>query len=251
MQENLNKKSLGENDKITNKIFPFHVFIINLNRKEARYIYVKKQLDGAGIKNYRRISAIDGFNFSDDKLLEIGLTKELINRRGIAGCAASHIKLWKHIVEYKLGWTLILEDDAHFHPKFLELFYKYWEHVPLEQAKIIYLGYCTDSFIEQTPEIIIEKSVMCNQGYILSWVGAQYLLDNILPVSQPIDIAIKTHFDEKGGSYIFNGNAVVNGIRPNDYKETNSRKCMFNGIIYQNHEEQGSTIHSIETIFEH
>jgi len=228
--------------------FPFPIYIINLDRKPERFKYVKDQLDNMGITNYHRVSAIDGFNTEREELIKFGLTYELTERRGIAGCAASHINMWNMIVKEKMGWTLILEDDAHFHPDFIKLFNKYWSHVP-KDAKIVFPGFCTDSSTEQTSKIIIAKEVMCLQGYMISWEGARYLLDKLLPVSEPIDIAIVNNFRNNKGSYIFNGNVTINGIRPNDYKEANGNRCMFNGIIYQNHEEQGSTIHQQETIF--
>jgi GR25 family glycosyltransferase involved in LPS biosynthesis len=228
--------------------FPFPTFIINLDRKPERFIYVKDQLDKMGITGYQRISGVDGFQLTRDELVKYGSTYELTERRGIAGCAASHIKVWRYIAEKKLGWCLILEDDAHFHPKFLELFRKYWTSVP-KSARIIFPGYCVGEEVERAPKLIIERGVMCLQGYMLSWEGAQHLIDNVIPINDPIDIVIDNYFKKKGGSFIFNGNAIVNGIRPNDYKEANGRRCMFNGIIYQNHEEQGSTIHSPETVF--
>ena len=100
--------------------FPYPVFILNLNRKPERYIYVKNQLDKMGIKNYRRVSAIDGFNTPLEKFRDFGIDPKLTEHKGIAGCAATHVAVWKHIAENKYGWSLILEDDAHFHPNFMQ-----------------------------------------------------------------------------------------------------------------------------------
>lgn len=230
------------------KPFPFNVFILNLDRKPERYKYVKGQLNKLGIKKYKRISATDGFNRSSSSLTKYGLTYNFSTRKGLAGCAASHIKLWKYIAKYKLNWTLILEDDAHLHPNFVELFDHYWKEVP-NDAKIVFPGFCTDETTEQSSQLVIKKSVMCLQGYLINHHGAKYLLDNIFPIDDPIDICIDKLFQNNPGSYIFNGNVTINGIRPNDYKESNGRRCMFNGIIYQNHEEAGSTIHQINTVF--
>jgi glycosyl transferase family 25 len=229
--------------------FPFPILIVNLDRKPERFTYVKEQLDNMGLTGYQRISGTDGFFMSREELAELGTTYELTEHKGLAGCAASHIRAWRHIVENKMGWTLILEDDAHFHPQFLKLFSKYWNNVPVD-AKIVFPGFCADVSVERShSNLVIQKQVMCLQGYILSSEGAQYLLNNILPINEPIDIVIDRHFKNRRGSYIFNGNVTVDGIRPNDYKEANGRRCMFNGIIYQNHEEQGSTIHNVETVF--
>lgn len=234
--------------KIPTPLSSLPIVIINLDRKPERYRYVSEQLDSLGLNNYRRISAVDGFQISDDEFRQFGLTDELIKRRGIAGCAASHVKVWRHIVENKLEQCLVLEDDAHFHPEFMKLFHQYRSQVP-NDYKIMYPGYCTDENDLPANKAVVQKSVLCTQSYIVSWQGAQYLLDNLLPIADPIDIAIDNHFKHHSGSYIFNGNVTIDGIRPNDYKEANGRRCMFNGIIYQNHEEQGSTIHQYDTVY--
>lgn len=226
--------------------FNFPIFVINLDRKPERYEYVKNQLDNLGLTKYERISAVDGFQITREELASYGLNYDFTERRGLAGCAASHIKVWRHIADKKLDWCLILEDDAHFHPEFLQLFPQYWNQVP-KDAKIVFPGYCTDE--NGLSSLVVQKSVLCTQAYMISWREAQYLLDHLLPVGNPIDIVIDGHFKNHPGSYIFNGNTTVNGIRPNDYKEAHGRRCMFNGIIYQNHEEQGSTIHQYNTVY--
>lgn len=227
--------------------FPFPIYIINLDRKPERYEYVRNQLDNLDLNNYQRWLATDGFRTSDDEMLTFGVTLKLIERRGIAGCAASHIRLWRHLVEHKLGWTLILEDDVHFHPEFKSLFSEYWNHIP-NNAKMIFPGYCCGGNYK-SHDLIVETHVMCTHAYMISHVGAQYLLDKLLPISHPIDIIISDHFRDARGCYVVNGNSVINGTRPNDYKDKNGERCMFDGIIYQNQEDQGSTIHGEQTVF--
>jgi GR25 family glycosyltransferase involved in LPS biosynthesis len=236
-------------DSIEENTMPFPIFIINLDRKHERYEYVRNQLDNMGLTNYTRMSGVDGFKIDPNEMITLGVSPKLIEKgKGLAGCASSHIRMWRHIAENKLGWTLILEDDAHFHPDFVRLFSKYWNQVP-NDAKIIFPGYCGSDKLERSRTRVLSNSVMCLQGYMINWQGAQFLLDKLTPVDQPIDIAIADYFKHRDGSYIFNGNAIIDGVCPNDYKKSNGRKCMFNGIIYQNHEEQGSTIHKEETVY--
>lgn len=90
---------------------------------------------------------------------------------------------------------------------------------------------------------------MCLHGYMLNGEGAKFLLNNLPKMTEPIDIIITEYFRNKPGSMMFNGTSNMNGIKPNDYKNSKGRCCMFNGIIYQNHEEQGSTIHTENTVF--
>ena len=217
------------------------IYIINMNNKPERYKYVSEQLDNMKLSNYKRWVATDGFTADPKEMMKDGIMKSLINEgMGIAGCASSHIKLWKHIAKHKLGWTLILEDDVHFHPKFQSLFIKYWKNVPID-AKIVYVGHCYASCKNSTKKVI-KNYVMCNHGYMINHESAQYLIDNLLPMGNPIDRVIYDHFSKNDGSFIFNGSTNIDGICPDEYKMSNCNICSFEGIIYQNREKYKSTI---------
>lgn len=226
------------------------IFVVNLDRKPERYVYVSDQLDKAGLTGYQRWSAVDGFNTESDIMISHGVTPNLCERKGLAGCASSHINLWRYIVEKKIEWSLILEDDVHFHPQFQQLFPSYCGKVP-KDAKIVYLGYCGINQEELGGDPVVKHKAMCTHAYLISEAGAEDLLNNILPVDNPIDIELSEYFYkiQLEGCYVFNGNTFIEGIRPHDYKESNGRRCNFDGIIYQNQEELGSTIHKIETVY--
>lgn len=240
-------QNVQQMDPIPENTFSFPVHIINLDRNPERYEYVTKQLDTLGITDYSRISAMDGFKADPQEMIKLGIDTEFVHKeRGAAGCAASHVKTWRQIADNKSGWTLILEDDAHFHPDFVKLFSKYWNKVPRD-ASIIYPGYSCDNINETLP-LIVSESVLCTHAYIINWQGAERLLNNI-PKKTGIDIEIANYFRHKTGSYIFNGTSIVEGIRPYDYKEANGRKCTFNGIIYQNQQDYGNTTKAEHTTF--
>ena len=222
------------------------IFIVSLDRKPERYKYVTCQLDLMRMTNYQKWSATDGFKIDTKKIISDGITQKLIERGNKAevGCASSHIKLWKHIVAKKLDWTLILEDDAHFHPQFISIFNKYWELVPID-AKIIFPGHggqCYTNFQKNRSRLVYQNHTVCLHAYIINWESAQYLLDNLLPMDKIVDVAIYDHFSNHYGSFVFNGNAKVNGIRPDEYKLLRGKKCECDGIIYQNQEEYISTL---------
>lgn len=234
-------------EPIETNTFPFPTFVINLDRKPERYQYTKEQLDQLGIKNYQRWSAVDGFKVSDEEMLKDKISPHLIKcGRGLAGCAASHLRLWKHIANNKLGWSLILEDDVHFHPEFMKLFHQYWKKVPV-LTKVLFVGYWDAPLLSQ--QMVTKQSVLCLHGYMINHESAQYLLDNLPMMDKPIDIVVQEHFWNKSGSYTFNSRININGIIPNDYKRNNGDKCMFNGIIYQNRQEYGRTIYHENTTF--
>ena len=238
-EDNLSK-STEYMELIDDDSFPFKTFIISIDSTPERYEYVAGQLRMLNIDNYEKWPGVDGSKISAGAMIKEGVNRHLAqNAKGGAGCALSHIRLWRHILSEKLGWTLILEDDAYFHPQFLQLFPHYWNRVP-KDAKIVYLGYCGD-YIGR--DIVDTGGVICAHAYMISWEGAQYLLNNVTPMRNTLDGSLCDHFKHRAGSYIFNGDAVVNGIRPHDHE--NIRGSQHGGIIYQNQGEFPSMIVSI------
>jgi len=241
---NINNESIETMDQVNLKTIP--IFIVSLDRKPERYEYVATQLDSMGMKNYKKWSATDGYNTDIKEIIADGITEKLIEKGNKAevGCASSHVRLWKYIATKKLGWTLILEDDAHFHPEFISLFHKYWKRVPID-AKIIFPGHggqCMTIFQKNRSSLVIQNYTLCLHAYMINWESAQYLLDELVPMDKIVDVAIYDHFADHYGSFIFNGNAKVNEIRPDDYKLSKGKKCECDGIIYQNQEEYISTL---------
>ncbi|MCJ7637898.1 MAG: glycosyltransferase family 25 protein, partial [Nitrososphaeraceae archaeon] len=93
--------------------FPFSTYIINMDKDTERYKYVTQQLEALGIKNYHRWKGFVGKDLTIDELNDMNISSNL--GTGARGCAYSHMKLWQYILDNKLDWTLILEDDVHFH----------------------------------------------------------------------------------------------------------------------------------------
>ena len=151
--------------------------------------------------------------------------------------------LWRHIRDNQLPWCLILEDDVHFHPDFIPLFREYWQHVP-QEAKIIFPGHCGAWALHGRSMPVTPVTPFCTHGYLLSHEGAQLLLENILPVDDAIDLAMRKVWRKRPAleAVIFNGKASLAGIRPHDYKQANKNFCIFEGIIYQNRKEYSSTL---------
>lgn len=232
---------------IPHGIFPFSVFIINLDRSPERYEYITKQLNRIGITSYERFRAIDGAKMTKEELKELNLS-DLIQKKAELGCAASHLKIWKKIVEEKRDWTLILEDDVEFHPDFINLFNRYWEHVP-KDATIIYPGYWIfEDFLYTSDDLIQETGVVCLHAYMINYEGAKYFLDNINTLYFPIDVMLFNNFkfskiaslSDRKKSYVFNGYAKIDNIIPNDFRTQNN--LLGHGIVYQNRNIFKSTI---------
>jgi GR25 family glycosyltransferase involved in LPS biosynthesis len=88
-----------------------HVYCINLERRHDRRVAVTKEFKKAGVENVQFWRATDGRLEAPDG---IRLTKPEY------GCADSHIRLWRDIVENNYETVLVFEDDVQILPGFNE-----------------------------------------------------------------------------------------------------------------------------------
>ena len=150
----------------------------------------------------------------------------------------SHRRLWQHIVRKKLDWCLILEETAHLHPQFVQLFPHYWNYTPPE-AIIVYPSHTdphtpTSSHTSNSAPVlnkVIPQATPTSHAYLINHVSAQYLLDHIDPNSQnPLDQCIYDHFSTHPGSYVFNDQIMIGGLKPENYRLRH--QFTHRGIIY-------------------
>lgn len=111
--------------------------------------------------------------------------------------AQSHLNLWKRIVEQKISYALILEDDVSFHKKFADYSNRVWQELPrlgqnCSRFDLLYLGYVVsygaiESQIYSQSLFKPIRNIWSTMGYVLSFEGAQKLLDE-LPICGPVDL---------------------------------------------------------------
>ena len=94
------------------------IFFINLRKRIDRLKFIKRQL------KFHKLKGSKFFGVEADLIEKkvINKYKMYLSPSGIAGCLA-HKKIWKHIVNNKVNYALILEDDA-FLSKKIKLFIK-------------------------------------------------------------------------------------------------------------------------------
>ncbi len=92
------------------------IFVINLARSTKRLIQTTERLSAVNL-TFKRIDAIDGNNLTDkQKYLHYNpqLNKQKYHyalSNGQIGCYLSHRKAWQKIVDEKLKYAIVLEDD--------------------------------------------------------------------------------------------------------------------------------------------
>lgn len=173
-----NEEQFGPNSKDN----PDHVIkVINLNSRSDRWSAFTELND----KSYSRYEAVNGYELQSTRWLEQMFNDNDYNyRRGMIGCALSHIGLWIECVQSNKMYV-ILEDDIiltdYFEDKLCDL---------VDRTKdIVFLGHHirdSSSLRESTLFPILERcenaqkslafSLGGTGGYIISPVGAEKML---------------------------------------------------------------------------
>ena len=119
----------------------YKTFLINLDRSPQRLADAKKQLDALDM-SFERVSAADGSQLTPEE--RACFDKNTAQKRyhydltwGEVGCYLSHLKCWQKIVDEKLDYAIILEDDLHLQddfnkvPELLEQLKTPWSFIKL------------------------------------------------------------------------------------------------------------------------
>ena len=90
-----------------------NTYIVNLERRKDRKEAMKVLMEKEGIRDYEFYKAIDGRDLTmTDELNKLFAANNFNFRRGVIGCALSHIQLWKKLVQDAHNeYYVILEDD--------------------------------------------------------------------------------------------------------------------------------------------
>jgi hypothetical protein len=158
--------------------------VINLERNPERWVLCEERLKEAGFTNYQRVVGVDGKNkeqlkeewekLNNPKFAE--WDKEFVSYPGKQGCFLSHFKIWKEVLEHKIPYIIILEDDVLFHPQWKDLTPAYLEGTP-KDFDVVYMG----SQIEFNSQYHVDRGpVFCTHAMVLSYAGVEKLYNLLL-----------------------------------------------------------------------
>ncbi len=157
--------------------------ILSLPRYEARFRHTKQRLEEVGFQNLQVYKGVDGFEENLQEVAEkMGYTlrcdEEISVKPGHIACTLSHISLWKKIVDEKLPYLFIFEDDALPHPRFKEIGAQWWNKTPRD-VDMVFVGNQMDPTNPQLLDpqnLIVRFPAFCLHSYIVTQEGAQRLL---------------------------------------------------------------------------
>jgi GR25 family glycosyltransferase involved in LPS biosynthesis len=167
-----------------------NIKVINLKKREDRKKAMSEQFERENITNYEFIEAVDGNELQESEELRLLFERNNFNyRRGVIGCALSHVQLWNTLInDNDNEYYVILEDDVELFPGFKEKIDSHSKLFQEKQLEHLSLGVYECNELDQekikTSEItIFQKDVYkfwnVTFAYIISKNAAKQMISYI------------------------------------------------------------------------
>lgn len=170
-------------------------YVMNLEKRPDRMKqFVIDNHENIESLQYLFFKGIDGQLISPlPKTLKLFETGDYVYRRGIMGCASSHIKIWHELIVSDLDVMIVLEDDVTLAPQFVNKLIFALKSLPPKEWDILFLGHflyphlrketdrenklpVTDKWTRQQ---CIERSMGGTIGYAIHRRGAMKMYKHI------------------------------------------------------------------------
>lgn len=171
-----------------------NIFCINLEQRQDRWERTGKAIRDAGFVNVKRFNAVDGKSIkADDPRVSPYLSAQLSKGQGklfalspsVVACYLSHYETWKTIVDNKLEYAVIFEDDVKFCDNFKTELDLELSKVANKQVDILFFGYI--KIFGRRSDLRVRDKMYGLQASIITLKGAQALVDLALPIIEPLD----------------------------------------------------------------
>jgi GR25 family glycosyltransferase involved in LPS biosynthesis len=173
-------------------------YCINLERREDRKELMQRQFSEQKI-DVEFVKAVDGklLEPSDD-LKELFRDNDFHYRRGVIGCALSHVNLWKRIIAMDSSEPVcIFEDDALLVQNYSACLQNVLKKLP-KDVDVLFLSYHRNHQNQQNQQQVItpfdsENYIGGTYNYIITTKGAKKMLEvvNTNGIQNAIDVFMK------------------------------------------------------------
>lgn len=189
------------------------IYLINLARSTDRLEACAKQLDAHDL-SYERIDAVDGDNMQSSTISEVyDFNKSPYHKHMTTGeiaCYLSHVQTWQRIVDEKLDYAVVLEDDILLRDNIQQGLHliasinEPWDLIKLAEAPI---KRKVEHYIpmEEFSLVTYNKVPIRTCAQVISLAGAKKLLANSSKVTRPIDVELQ---------YWWESELCVFGLKP-------------------------------------
>lgn len=192
-------------------------FVVNLTRRADRL----KTFDSICPVKYTKFSAVDGKKLKPTiQLQQLFENNDYNMRRGIVGCALSHIKLLVQLVNSDKNAYCILEDDITFTDNFVDKVQQVLKKLENSEWDFIYLGHslylqyrekgCYDKTTRPNANkwnkpLSLLRSMGGAYGYIITKKGAEKMLNfiNTNSMTNAIDTVFQKAIDDVNTFYCY------------------------------------------------
>ena len=171
------------------------VNVINLKRRTDRLISFFKKNQKTEIP-FKVFEAIDGKTLEpSNKIQSLCLTGDYHYRRGIVGCAMSHIELWKRfLIDPTVHYLVVLEDDVVLTSRFssklmniltskvsneFDILFLHFNPYPPYRYNKLYLQYAPVEVEIWSKERSMRENMGSGAAYLLTKQGAKQLLQHV------------------------------------------------------------------------
>ncbi|MBO9489221.1 glycosyltransferase family 25 protein [Endozoicomonas sp. G2_1] len=178
----------------------YKTFLINLDKSTDRLAYSEKRLTEHNIA-FERVAAVYGADLSRQELTQ-AYSDQLPNAYykklniGEIGCYLSHRKVWQKIVDDKLDFAVVLEDDFNIVDDFSAMLAAVssapitWDYIKLAEHDRPRKSLHTID-INNHKLITYDKIPARTCAQVVSYEGAKKLLAASQPFSRPVDIDLQ------------------------------------------------------------
>jgi len=175
------------------------IYLINLARSKDRLAACARQLDAHDL-SYERIEAVDGDDMQNSTISDVyDFNKSSYHKhmtKGEIACYLSHVRTWQKIVDEKLDYAVIFEDDILLQDSIQQglqaigSINEPWDLIKLAEApvkrKVMH-----HIPVHEFSLVTYNKVPIRCCAQVISLAGAKKLLANNTKVTRPIDIELQ------------------------------------------------------------
>lgn len=187
--------------------YPIPLKVVNLDRRPDRWATVQSEFDKHDL-DIQRVSAVDGKDLVFEREIQfLFRNNDFQYRRGIIGCAMTHMQLWRELVDdVTHDQYIIFEDDITLCNNFVQRL----NETISQSYDFLFLGYFIYPHIPRQPYDLVENdsrsSTIINMedrnylggtwAYIITKKAAQILLEIIdrNGMQEAVDRFLQTQF---------------------------------------------------------